>query len=214
MPSNLGFLRRLWKRAILRTIKFADARRRLELLYYLGDPWCMESASEQHRFLKTCDFLQRQVGPINSLLEIGCGEGHQTNAFKKIANNILAIDVSRSAIARAIVRCPDVEFAVGDVASRDWLALREPFDVVTACEVLYYIRDVQSTLTAIELICCSVLVSYVDEFKSALDPLILSKPGVVVETIEFRGTKWTCAFWKAQRPVKPNGSGPNHDRPC
>jgi 2-polyprenyl-3-methyl-5-hydroxy-6-metoxy-1,4-benzoquinol methylase len=190
------FLRSLWTRAMLRKIQFTDGYGRLEQLYRLHDPWDMNTAREQHRFVETSAFLKGQTGRVESLLEIGCGEGHQTVTFTEIADRVCGIDVSKRAIARAHQRCPTAKFAVGDIRQLNGRGSAGQYDVVAACEVLYYMQDVPAALVAMERTGHSILVTYVDTHKSMLDPIILTKPAVVTDFISFEETRWTAAFWR------------------
>lgn len=74
-------------------------------------------------------------------LELGCGEGRWTAFTARMADRVMAIDISDLAIRRARARnLPNVEFRQGDLANSE-LPL-ENFDFVFCSEVLYYLtRD-------------------------------------------------------------------------
>jgi SAM-dependent methyltransferase len=201
MKDKAGFLTTLWKRAMLRKIHFANAHSRFDLLYKLPDPWGMETAREQHRFCETNAFLRQHVGSVETLLEIGCGEGHQTIALQKAARTVVAVDVSPSAIRRARARAPGVTFVVGDILESPEFATPRRFDVVTACELLYYVKDVPAYVRALERLGRHVLATYFDKHKDALEPIVTSRPGVVTGNIQFEETVWTIATWPGDSDV-------------
>ncbi len=200
---RIPLVRYLWKRAMLHRVEFKDSVERLEYLYALEDPWDMATAREQHRFEKTNEFLLTQVPQIKSLLEIGCGEGHQTAVFNRVAEQVFGLDVSKSAITRAQLACPDAAYAIGDITTtkipEDW----PKFEVVAACEVIYYMRDIPKALDAMEAAGSAVLVTYYDHYRAMLDPIILSRPGVVQQRIAYQDTNWTAAFWRSAPPAMP-----------
>jgi methylase of polypeptide subunit release factors len=43
----------------------------------------------------------KHVAPVETPLEVGCGEGHQTLALQKIAQTVVGVDVRPTAEARA-----------------------------------------------------------------------------------------------------------------
>jgi 2-polyprenyl-3-methyl-5-hydroxy-6-metoxy-1,4-benzoquinol methylase len=196
MISRSGFLATLWKRAMLRNIQFSDAHNRLDLLYKLPDPWGMETAREEYRFRETNDFLLKHVGRVDTLLEVGCGEGHQTQALQIVARNIVGIDVSPTAIQRARVRAPAATFIVGAIDDLAGSGPNRRFEVVAACEMLYYVKDVPAYIRKLERLGRHIVASYVETRKDRLDPIVLSRMGVKYKTIAFEQTKWTIAIWQ------------------
>ena len=201
MNDKERFLKTLWKRAMLRKIHFANAHSRLDLLYKLTDPWGMETAREQYRFHETNAFLRQYVGPVETLLELGCGEGHQTIALEEVARTVVAVDVSPTAIRRARARAPGATFVVGDILESPEFAAPRRFDVVTACELLYYVKDVPAHVRALDRLGRHVLATYFDEYNDVLEPIVTSRPGVIMGKIQFEETVWTIATWPGDRDV-------------
>ena len=196
MAKMEAFLSTLWKRVMLRGVQFTDSHRRLDLLYKLPDPWGMETAREQHRFRETNAFLERHVGPVERLLEVGCGEGHQTVFLQEIARSVVGADVSQTAIERARRRVPTAQFVAGDVVKEPNIVGRLPFDVVTGCEVLYYASDVSGCATALEGLGRRVLATYIDKHRDVLDPILLAKPDALTGKIGFENITWTIVLWR------------------
>jgi SAM-dependent methyltransferase len=179
---------------MLRGVQFTNSNLRLNLLYGLRDPWDMDSSRERARFASTNAFVLGELGHLGRLLEVGCGEGHQTAAFAEIAREVTGVDVSSVAVARARVAHPGFEFIVGDVATAAGRFPAGHFNLVTACEVLYYMSDPAEALRRMETLGDAVLVTYVDRYHAALDPLVIDRPGVTVQRISFQDVGWTAAL--------------------
>src|SRR5690606_10333778 len=108
--------RRLWMKYALRGVGGNDNNARLDLAYRMPDPWNMESALEQARFEATNQVIETAFDRVGSLLEIGCGEGHQTEYFARLSDEQYGIDVSPQAIKRARIRLPQAHFAAADLS--------------------------------------------------------------------------------------------------
>lgn len=192
------FARSAWKRLFLRSVGYADRHTDLEQLYRLRDPWDMDSAKEQFRFEKTNAFVESHLGRTGSVLEIGCGEGHQSAYLARICDRLIGIDVSERAVARAASRCPNAVFFSGDMYSANQVDSYAPFDLVTACEVLYYMKDVQSAMNRMFSIGNAVLVSYYDKQAASLDPVLDEYPEAERGSFEWEGTVWHLRLWTAK----------------
>jgi trans-aconitate methyltransferase len=124
----------------------ADDYARLDRAYALEDPWNLNCELEDARFAWTNRIIQSRFAALDSILEIGCGEGHQTLHLQGLCRSIRGIDVSARAIERARTRLPGAQFAVADIRGQPWGVDRGSYDLVTACEVLYYVADVGGML--------------------------------------------------------------------
>jgi SAM-dependent methyltransferase len=189
-------LRSFWKRFLLHGIQFSDRHQQLNFLYKVEDPWNMKSAAEQHRFSETNSFIVRNFGSIGRLLEIGCGEGHQTLALTQVALDITGLDVSDQAVARARQKVPGGRFLAGVLPDLEPVLSADRFDLVTACEVLYYMSDIPSAVATMERCGRGMVVTYYERYRDRLDPIILAKPDVVVERISHGDMGWTIACWR------------------
>jgi trans-aconitate methyltransferase len=167
----------------------------------MSDPYRMMSEAERTRFAMTNEFLVRHVSEIDTIFEFGCGEGHQTSEFQRIARNVIGLDVSASAIKRARIRCPEAKFLSGDIMAMSRGESLRHVTVVTACEVLYYLSDVEAYLRLFETIAQYVLVTYlnVEKYVCRLDPLVQSRPDVLQDSAAFVGVEWKMALWKTSR---------------
>jgi SAM-dependent methyltransferase len=117
----------IWQDWIMRTASDFDA-------YYAdADPWRISGARSRD------EILRRSVGRFvtgKKVLELGCGEGHLTQALFFDATSIKGIDISAAAIGRAISRkLPNASFENSDFLDVSY----EGYGVVAAIECLYYL---------------------------------------------------------------------------
>ncbi|MEZ4403797.1 MAG: class I SAM-dependent methyltransferase [Kofleriaceae bacterium] len=189
-------VRRAWMKYALRKVRQNDAHDRLDLAYTMPDPWHMASAQEQARFVETNALIERALGDhFGTLLEIGCGEGHQTQYLAALAGEVTGLDVSANAIARARARLPDVEFAVGDVYAQPWADAVGKFDLVTACEVIYYMSDMPKFLRTIDRLGRACLVTYFAPAARKVEAHVQAMPGVETGGFRFHDVEWIAAWW-------------------
>lgn len=113
------------------------------------DPWNYASDYEQTKYTHTLSLIP--VGPIKRGLEIGCAEGHFTLQLAPFVSELVACDVSTTALDRAAKRCeafPDIDFRYLDIVEDP---IEGPFDLIVCSETLYYIpqdrlRDVAAKI--------------------------------------------------------------------
>ena len=187
-------LRQQWARLTLHGVQFSDKYSRLDNLYRIHDPWGMEGEPEQFRFRETDRLIVEQFGHVGTILEIGCGEGHQSQELLKVCDELVGVDVSARAVERAKTRCPGARFVAGDIFTSDLLQGRR-FDLVVACEVLYYIQDVAAALARFRQLGDAALVTYYDLHAQTLDPHVLAAAEVGTSKITFGPAGWTAAWW-------------------
>jgi 2-polyprenyl-3-methyl-5-hydroxy-6-metoxy-1,4-benzoquinol methylase len=185
-------------RIMRRDIQYSNDYKKIDRIYIVNDPWFMDSPNEQHRFLETNRLILENFGKVDKLLEIGCGEGHQSLWLQRICDRLIGVDVSARAVDRAQKRCPGKEFLVGDVFSQKVVS-KAPYDLVVACEVLYYISDVPAVLKKISELGRNCLVTYFDREIKTLDQHLLLWPGAASKNIEFGGFRWKAAWWRNKR---------------
>jgi SAM-dependent methyltransferase len=187
-------LRRQWTRIPLHGVHFSDRYGRLDLLYRIRDPWEMETEQQRYRFRETNRLIEANFGRVGRILEVGCGEGHQSEELLRVCDELVGIDVSARAVERARERCPDATFAAGDVF--DSRLDEESFDLVLGCEVLYYMKDVASALDRFSALGRGCLVSYYAAPAKQLDPLVDAVDGVESETIRYGDSSWKVSWWR------------------
>ncbi len=103
------------------------------LYYAVPDPWRISRASFRDKILRRCvsSFVSGK-----SVLELGCGEGHLTQAILSSARSITGVDISDVAIARATA----LNLANARFESSDFLGVSfKGYDVIVAIECLYYL---------------------------------------------------------------------------
>ncbi|MBS0547254.1 MAG: glycosyltransferase [Proteobacteria bacterium] len=110
---------------------------RWEAIFARSDPWNYASAYEQLKYRRTLDLLP--PGPIGTAMELACAEGRFTEMLASRVGQLIAADISPTALARARDRCaphPNVDFRRLDL-------LRDPLpgglDLLVCSEVLYYV---------------------------------------------------------------------------
>ena len=195
--KDFAWLKKLWMRFALRRARNKNGYiySKLNTFYLVKDPWRMISLSEQYRFAETNRLILEHFGKVKSLLEIGCGEGHQSSNLQQVCEYLTGLDVSSRAVSRAQKRCPASKFLVGDIFCQEVGELA-PFDLVVACEVLYYMSDIHSALKRIWGLSKNRLVTYYSGAMQYLDPHVLSLPGIVNEILVFKDSRWRAAWSK------------------
>jgi SAM-dependent methyltransferase len=193
--AALAWLKNTWRRAVLKRVQYSSDYRKLDIVYTMPDPWQMTSSAEQCRFAKTNEQILEKFGRVHSILEIGCGEGHQSLYLQQVCDRLTGLDVSSRAIRRARSKCPQADFIVGDMFSEEVNALA-PFDIVVSCEVLYYMNDPPSALQRIRTIGRSCFLTYFDAERETLDRHVVRYlPGADGEIIECGQFRWHAWWW-------------------
>jgi 2-polyprenyl-3-methyl-5-hydroxy-6-metoxy-1,4-benzoquinol methylase len=194
-------IRRTWMKYALRGVGQADAHRKLDLAYKVRDPWKMESEQEQFRFEETNHLLHRAlIAPAPraaSILEIGCGEGHQSEHLIRLCDQLTGIDVSPTAIERAKKRLPSAEFAAGDLFGQPWSNDSKRFEIVTAFEVLYYLSDIPKTLAAMSRLGKACIVTYFAPAARIVEGPLMAMPISGRDTFKFADNEWRVAWWRS-----------------
>lgn len=198
-PIAVPRWRDIWVRLALRRVHYADRADKLDRLYRVADPWRMDSAKEQARFAWTDGLIAAQLGPLGSILEIGCGEGHQSQHLARLCDRLYGIDVSARAVRRAARRCPRGTFAVGDPFSFRLADMPMPVDLVAACEVLYYVKDVPGFLARLSMLGRACLVTYYHGQAAALAPHLAPLRDCRHDRFAFDDTEWHAVWWRNSR---------------
>ena len=152
-------LKSLWVRFWLRRSKFSGRYGDLQKLYATRDPWNLLSDKEQFRFEAVNDIVRNMAPACQSLLELGCGEGIQTRKLLEVSRQVTGVDVSDLAIARARQDVPGGEFYVGKAEDVSKMFAGRRFDLVTACEVLYYSDDIGTAIRGVQEVTDQLLVT-------------------------------------------------------
>ena len=195
-PSRM-LMAKLWRRYALRELSASDNHAGLQRLYALPDPWDMRSEREQSRFVQTNALIEKLVGPVGSMLEIGCGEGHQSTHLSSLCDRLDGLDVSERAVQRARSRAPHCRFGVGEVSALPWtVPAGERYDLIVACEVLYYMSDIEATLRAMSRNGRACLVTFFAPSARVVAPHLADLPGLQRGWLYHDPYAWLWAFWR------------------
>jgi len=199
MARLAGLPLQLFKRLMLRGSAFKGSYGKLRTLYTLEDPWGMSSDKEQHRFEETNRQLINISPNYPRILELGCGEGHQTVFLARLTDHIYGLDVSEKAVLRARRRLPRGIFHAGCMEDVNNLFPDETFSLVTACEVLYYAKDPARVLSVLQGCADNIYVSNYAE--RAHDMMAhFSGPGWSrLSPIRHENTVWECHLWQSSQ---------------
>ena len=186
------FLRTRWLSWNLYRRKRGDSAA-LGRLYRLRDPWGLNSPVERFRFQETARIIRETIGDrLPSLFEIGCGEGLQTRYLAPLTERLLAIDPSMRAIARARAEgIANATFEPGDLLTYD---CRDCFTLVTACEVVYYLDDLERVYQRLSHLAEVCIVTYYWGAYDRLDPFFRAK-SVTTRTISHPSSEWRLVCW-------------------
>lgn len=188
--------RRLWMKYALRGVGGNDNHHSLDLAYRMEDPWNMDSPLERARFEGTNRVIEQAFGRVGSVLEIGCGEGHQTEYLARLSDRQYGIDVSPHAIERAKARLPQAHFAAIELSAQPWGDQRHRFDLVTACEVLYYLSDPAEELRRMRHLGRNGLVTLFAPACGRIGPHLEKMPGLHRDWLFHGNTAWLVAWWR------------------
>ncbi|HTQ32809.1 MAG TPA: SAM-dependent methyltransferase [Stellaceae bacterium] len=196
-------LRDYWVRFALRRVHYADRADKLDQLYRIENPWHMDSAKEQARFAWTNRLIEREFRRPSSILEIGCGEGHQSHHLARVCDRLCGVDVSARAVRRAARRCPGATFATGDPFSFRLPDMPAQFDLVVACEVVYYVKDVAGFLARLSQLGRTCLVTYYHGQAAALESHLEGVTNRGHERFSLEDTEWNAIWWRqSQKAIK------------
>jgi len=108
------------------------------------DSWHQENLTTLGKQL-SLTILQRYN--FASILDIGCGKGTFTHLLKKANNEVVGVDLSDTAVAKARAKYEGIEFLQMDTT--ELKSLNRKFDVVVAMEIFSYLehwRELLGTL--------------------------------------------------------------------
>jgi 2-polyprenyl-3-methyl-5-hydroxy-6-metoxy-1,4-benzoquinol methylase len=190
-------LRRNW-RALRSGLWFRPGPyRRMDRLYLLEDPWQLASSTERKRFARTNTVIATIAPGCATLLEVGSGEGIQTAALMDVATHVTGIEVSEMAVTRARERVPDAEFLVGRAEDAAHMLGGRRFDLITACEMLYYAPDAGHVLDALKGLSSRILVTTYDKRAQGLAGHLEGDGWSRLEDMVEDGLRWHCHLWRA-----------------
>jgi SAM-dependent methyltransferase len=112
----------------------------MDNLWVRGDPWDFESSAyERDRCVQLLKMLEGRS--YARVLEIGCGAGYLTRLLVPHADQIVAVDISQTAIDRARALSTgqtDVDFRVANIM--DYKPQADgPWDLIVFSDTMYYL---------------------------------------------------------------------------
>lgn len=192
-------VRRVWMRQALKGAGGSDNYGQLERAYRLADPWNMNSPLEQARFDATAALVRQHFGHVGSMLEIGCGEAHQSLSFAPLCSQLYGIDVSETAVGRARARLPGGQFAACDIYKLPWSREQDAYDLVLACEVLYYMRDIPRAVHEMSRLGRNCLVTFFAPAARRVAPHLEAIPNLHKAWFCHQSTVWLACWWSNRR---------------
>ena len=194
-----GILGRLWCRMLLRGTAFGSSYGKLRMLYAMEDPWNMVSPREQHRFKISKAQLVQNSAHYGSILELGCGEGHQSLSLQTLTDRLYGVDVSSKAVHRAEQRCPDATFTVAEMEDINTVFPFVHFDLISACEVLYYARNLSAVLSKLQARTNRLYVSNYAPRSEKMRTNFSGRGWSRLNDISYEDTVWECYLWEANK---------------
>lgn len=108
-----------------------------KLFQQFQDPWNFTNSHyEKKRFEIIMEFIEL-IKP-QSILELGCAEGHLTKHLISVCSDITAIDISKTAVERANQMVTGVKLILGDFTK---INFDKKFSLILASEVFCYPRE-------------------------------------------------------------------------
>lgn len=190
-------MRKAWRRIAARNLTASDNHEQLDRLYAMPDPWHMASAGEQYRFAMTNALITSRLCRVGTILELGCGEGHQSLHLVSLCDQLYGLDVSARAVSRARERVPKAIFETGTLPTVPWRPAGGQFDLVVACEVLYYMSDAAGAVRRMSELGRACLVTFFGPSARFVAPHIDDRRGVECGWFYHDPYPWLWAFWRS-----------------
>jgi hypothetical protein len=193
--------KRLWLRFTIKGASPNEMAQRLERLYQIEDPWNLQARTEAVRFQAVNDLVRHHFPDTGTLLELGSGEGLQSEYLLGVTKELYGADVSPTAVARAERRVPAARFYSGDFRARPWQEAIDRFDLIVACEVLYYLpeAEVRETVATLSRLGRGCIVTFV----SSAAPRVAHAlpPHAERSWIHSGDVTWLVAWWRNPDPI-------------
>lgn len=178
----------------IRRRQFDGTAETLDALYSKPDPWGL-GRKEHFRFEATNDLILANAGELDSILEIGCGEGYQTRYLRAIADHVSGLDISPTALARARRAVPRADFVEGTLPAARAALPRQRYDLVTLCEVLVYGTAPGDLLATAQQLADRVFVSSYAPQAHSVETLCAGAGWRELETIVDGRKRWRTFWW-------------------
>ncbi len=110
-----------------------------EMYQDFDDPWRHNELEEYATTQSICVNLIRKYR-LSTVVELGCGLGQLTNKINKVAEKVIGVDISKTAIRKALTRFPTCKFKVGKFPDLNLLREFKP-DCIVMAEISWYVLD-------------------------------------------------------------------------
>jgi 2-polyprenyl-3-methyl-5-hydroxy-6-metoxy-1,4-benzoquinol methylase len=99
-----------------------------------------EGTHPKHRLMKYHDFFLNNVDPVDTVLDVGCGNGSVAYDVAKKVKSVVGVDIDKNKIrdAKNKFLLDNIEYICGDIMV---MTLKQKFDVVILSNVLEHIED-------------------------------------------------------------------------
>jgi 2-polyprenyl-3-methyl-5-hydroxy-6-metoxy-1,4-benzoquinol methylase len=106
---------------------------------------------------------------------VGCAEGHLTRYLCEIAEKVVALDVSPTAVERTRQIAPKAEVLCKSLEQAEF---DRKFDLVLCAETIYYPKDTMAAIQKLNSLGEFILVTYTMYEKTRLDPIFAQIPAI------------------------------------
>jgi SAM-dependent methyltransferase len=200
-PPKTPAARRRWREDYAGAASSEDKAAQTAAVYAAHvDPWHL--SREQARFAATNAIAEARFGKVESLLEIGCGEGYQTVWLARICERLVGADISADALGRARALVPSATFVLTGLPALRLPSPLAAFDLAVACEVLYYADDIGAAIRRMREIAPRGLVTALASKWRRFGPAVEGLPNLAHDQIEADGQVWRVVTWSEPSCVK------------
>lgn len=196
LPFIGAAFRRLWTKLAMRSGEYDGSDpTRFDRLHLVEDPYKLGSKRELLRFEQTNAMIARTCPDLANILEVGSGEGIQTQYLARLCSTIIGIEVSARAAARARARMPDTEFLVGP--GEDVIALvgDRPIDLAVVCEILYLTPNAGQIISDLQRIADRIIVTNYYKRAPSVAQYLTGDGWQRLDDISAEGMTWWCYLW-------------------
>lgn len=111
-----------------------------EMYQKFDDPWIQ--STQPNKYSRSMAIINIKRFGIKSIVEYGCGLGYYADWVHRETGIIpRSIDISPSAIAKAKVKFPHLNFEVGNIMDLDLIENKESVDCILLADIMWYILD-------------------------------------------------------------------------
>lgn len=114
---------------------------------------CFISASGYVLYLKhkfAYELAARQTDNSQTVLELGCGEGYGSYLLSKTAQKVVAVDIDKNTIDKAVIKYGSDNLSFYQYDGIDLSFLHETFDLIVSFQVIEHVINVEDYLNNIK----------------------------------------------------------------